>query len=111
MRARSAHYLLPVALLLLSACSNTPAKDTPHFYEPSVGDRIILVTKDSAVYEFEVTELTDTAIIGASVKVPYRDVRTIEKDEPPPPPSKFEEFSSRAIGLLGLLLLLGGLFI
>jgi hypothetical protein len=96
-----------VALSLISACSNIQTKDSPNPYGLSVGDTVVLVTKNSAQYEFEITELTDSAIVGESVNVPLSDIKSAKRKEGEvAPTSKLEQISVAAFGYIFLLMIL-----
>ena len=104
--------LVVVALTLLLACSEIQTKEASSPYGLAVGDTVVLVTKSSAHYEFEITELTDSAIVGEAVNVPLGDIKSVRrKEDGVAPPSTLEQISVGVLGITVLLMILVAPFI
>jgi hypothetical protein len=69
-------FLASVVLMSLASCSGTNTKESEISDYLSVGDMVVLRTKNSSEYEFEVIGITDSAIIGESIVVPLQDIHT-----------------------------------
>jgi len=79
--------LLTISLFVFSllAYSCAPTYD-PVYPEPvniksiiTPGETVIITTKDEKVYEFEVVEITDDAIVGESEKVLFTDIHKLQE--------------------------------
>ncbi len=46
-----------------------------------VGDKVVVLTTDANTQTFEVTEVTETYIAGADIKIDYSDIKSLEKKE------------------------------
>lgn len=84
---RSIVYVLVMSCLFqLLGCSSFQAVEkggtnNANPYGLSVGDRVLLVTKDAQHYEFEVTGFTDTAILGKHVELPLDQIKIAKRSE------------------------------
>lgn len=68
-------WLVFAVFVVLMGCSGNKTQqesEIPRYL--SVGDSVFVKTNDSSEYEFEVVEISDSAIIGESITIPLKDI-------------------------------------
>ena len=78
--------ILLLSFLGLAGCTefSTLQRDGSRASNPyglAVGDTVLLVTQDSQHYEFRVTQISDTAVIGEHVEIPFEQIKIAQKQE------------------------------
>jgi len=98
-------YLLFIITIIFLAYSCAPTYH-PVYPEPvniktiiKPGDTVNITTKDEKVYEFEVVEITDEAIVGKSNKVLFTEIHKIQEMT-----VTSEENTNRAIAKTAIIL-------
>jgi hypothetical protein len=78
-------YLLIVSMIHMVGCTEfrslQRAEGVSNPYGVSVGDTVLLVTTDAQHFEFKITDLTETAIIGDHVEIPFDEISVAKKQE------------------------------
>lgn len=77
----SASMLLLFALILGSCASHTAVYPDPVNIQSVIkpGDKVKIVTNDNQETEFEVTDVTDEAILGENQKVLFTDIAKLQE--------------------------------
>jgi len=55
--------------------------EASHPYDVSVGDTVLLVTTDAQEFEFKITDISDTALYGEHLLIPFDKITSIKKKE------------------------------
>lgn len=74
-------FVIALTLALVLGCTQYRALEPEGGIEPyqrlSVGDRVAVITADARMVNFKVTGISDSALIGDAVEVPFTDVRIV----------------------------------
>lgn len=73
---------LILSLILGSCASHDTIPAAPGNIQALIepGDKVRIVTKDNQENEFVVVEVTDEAIVGENVKIPFDDITKLEEE-------------------------------
>lgn len=90
MRKNTSHYIvLPVLLLCIAGCATTdrvpmpvPRTDDSIGWEVSVGDDLIVTTKEGQVYEFILLDIDQDYLVGENVNIATKDISNVQERVP-----------------------------
>jgi hypothetical protein len=75
-------------------------------YDVSVGDTVKLITKQPNSFEFEITEISEDALIGENVEVAFADIWKLQKKEVDKAGSAVTSIGMGSLGALMVLTVL-----
>ena len=85
MYTRILHYLIIVYLICMTGCTDFRRlqidDSATNPYDLSVGDTVLLVTNNDQRFEFEITDITSTSLVGKHVVIPFDQIRVANREE------------------------------